>query len=209
LKTLIILGGGEHARSVIDAALQLRQFELLGFVDVAECNRTIEVTGVKRIGGDEELKRFPDACLLLGIGFAPGSKSGLRKQLAEQNRSRSWATVIHPSAVVSPLARVGAGVFVGPNSTILPGAEIGEHAIINSGAIVEHDCRIGAYSHVAPGAVIAGAVTVGDETFVGAGARVRDHLKIGNRCIVGIGAVVLKDVPDNSTVVGIPAKALK
>jgi UDP-perosamine 4-acetyltransferase len=53
---------------------------------------------------------------------------------------------------------------------------------------------------------IGGDVTIGDRTFVGLGARVLPGVTLGSDVIVGAGAVVVRDVPDGVTVMGVPAR---
>jgi len=113
------------------------------------------------------------------------------------------ATVVHPSAFISPTARLASGVFIGPSAIVHARARVGPHAIINSGAIVEHDCTIGENTHLAPGSVIGGTVTIGSDTLLGLGCRVLPGLFIGKHCTIGAGAVVLASVPDGTTVVGV------
>lgn len=50
---------------------------------------------------------------------------------------------------------------------------------------------------------------IGSQTFIGANSIIMPGIKVGDNCIVGAGSVVTKDVPDNSVVVGNPAKILK
>jgi acetyltransferase-like isoleucine patch superfamily enzyme len=89
------------------------------------------------------------------------------------------------------------------------GVMTGMNGIVNSGAIIEHDCILGNHVHIAPRATLGGNVLVGDFAHVGLGAAVLPSATVGAGCVVGAGAVVLRDVPTNSTVVGVPARVLK
>ena len=59
------------------------------------------------------------------------------------------------------------------------------------------------YAH---GAVVSGGCIINDSAFIGAGATVIQGIRIGKNAIVAAGSVVINDVPDNSTVIGVPAK---
>jgi acetyltransferase-like isoleucine patch superfamily enzyme len=96
--------------------------------------------------------------------------------------------------------------MIAANATINPLASIATGAICNTGCIIEHECVVGEFAHIGPGAVLCGNVKVGAGSFVGANAVIRQGITIGNNAMIGAGAVVVKDVPDNVTVMGIPAK---
>lgn len=114
---------------------------------------------------------------------------------------------IHPSAIIDPSVVMAAqGVMVSANVVINPLAKIGAGVICNTGCIIEHECEIADFAHVGPGAVLCGNVKVGSKSFIGANAVVRQGIIIGSNAMIGAGAVVVKDVPDNTTVTGVPAK---
>lgn len=133
----------------------------------------------------------------------------IRKNVVSEIKVDKYLTVIHPTAIVSSHAMIGAGTVVMQGSIIQTCAWVGRHCIINTGASVDHDCKLSDFVHVAPHATVAGNVEIGEGTWVGIGSVVKQGLKIGSWCVIGAGAVVVDDVPDNTTVVGIPAKPIK
>jgi len=74
---------------------------------------------------------------------------------------------------------------------------------------VDHECVLGDGVHIMGGASIAGRVAIGDFSTVGTNATILPDLKIGRNVYVGAGAVVIKDIEDNTVVVGVPAKPIK
>ena len=113
---------------------------------------------------------------------------------------------IHSSAVLAPSIRMGKGVMIAANATVNPLVQIGNGAIINTACIVDHECIIGDFAHICPGATLAGNVTIGAGSFVGANSVVKQGVTIGQNVIVGAGCVVIRDIPDDTTVVGNPQK---
>lgn len=211
-RDLIVIGGGGHGRVVIDAALSRPElWHVLGFTDPEAQEQTSALTGVPRLGGDDRIGFWLDqpgpVWLVLGVGAIGGQ--GLRPQIvaaAEAGRSIRWATVIHRCACVSPFATIGPGSVVLAGTVVNAGAVIGKHCVLNTACVVEHDVRLGDCAQVAPGAVIGGGASIGARTYVGLGARVRDHVRVGSDCLIGMGAVVVGDVPDGLTVMGVPAR---
>lgn len=137
----------------------------------------------------------------------------IRKMIVERLKANNpdikFVTAIHPSAVISPSAKIGEGTVVMAGAVINADAVIGNHCIVNTGATVDHDCKIGDYCHIAPGVNISGATHVGEGTWVGVGSCVIQCLNIGKNCMIGAGSVVVKDIPDNVTAFGCPAKVIK
>lgn len=126
-------------------------------------------------------------------------------------------------ARIEPGAHIRSGAKIGDNSVILMGAVINTganigcgtmvdmNAVIGGGAVIGENCHIGACS------VVAGTVEphsdrpviIEDDVFVGAGAVICEGVTLHKKAIIGAGSVVLHDVPENCTAVGMPAKIIK
>lgn len=182
--TLILIGDGEHARVVAEAATVLTSLTREQEASIPTLRR-----------------RHADAVFHLALG-----DNRLRLAAASRHAALPWQNVVHPRAWISPSARLGRGVFVGANAVIQAGAVIGDHAIINTAVVVEHDCRIGSGAHLGPGVVLGGGVEIGEGCLVGLGARVRDHCAIGAHATVGMGSVVVGAVQAGTVVLGVPAR---
>jgi len=210
---LIVLGGGEHARVVIEAARsQGESWAVQGYVAP---DAVAALADAPWLGDDAALAARLDGLgpadlpwLILGFGGGE-TADGLADREATTRRfgpGSRWATVVHATAWVSPSAQLEAGAVVLGHALINTGARVGRHAIVNSAAVVEHDVVIGDGTHLAPGAVVGGGTRIGQHTFIGLGARVRDHIEIGAGAVIGMGAVVVASIAPGATVVGIPAR---
>ncbi|MEO5921148.1 MAG: NeuD/PglB/VioB family sugar acetyltransferase [Pseudolysinimonas sp.] len=117
-----------------------------------------------------------------------------------------WGMAIDPSAIVSRQSTVGEGSMLFQGVIVQTNTRIGRHVIINTAASVDHDCDVGDYVHVAPHATLCGFVTIERGCYIGAGATILPGVTVGENAIVGAGAVVVRDVPPNTVVTGVPAK---
>jgi len=208
MKKVILLGGGGHAKCVIDAMRLEGKYSPHCILDLKK-NAGKKVLGVPIAGSDADLpsyyRRGIRLCFVaLGSTGDPVRRIALWKAAARAGFD--FPSIIHPSAIVSVHAVIGCGVYVGPGAIINAGAVIGDGCIINSGAIIEHDCII---SHIAPGAVLSGGVTVGDRTHLGTGCAVTHGVDIGADSIIGAGSVVVRNISPRVVCVGNPAKKIR
>jgi acetyltransferase EpsM len=217
-RPLVIVGGGEHAIVVLEAARSRPgTWAVVGFSDRSRTSRIADrEPGLEDLGDDEALvarraaearehDEAPDLVLGVGGGTRPGDRVATVERFGP---NATCATIVHAGASVSPSAHVGAGTVVGAAAVVQAGVVAGRHVIVNSGAIVEHDVVLGDFTHVAPGAAIGGGTRIGERVFVGLGARVRDHVTVGDDATIGMGAVVVGDVGPGRTLVGVPAREI-
>lgn len=200
---LAILGASGHGRVVADAAGLGGWQEVVffddGWPDVAQ-NGPWQVAG-------SSADLLAQASGFDGVIVAIGNNCVRRERQQELSvAGLNVVSVVHPSAVISSYAKIGAGSVVFANAVINACASLGAGCIVNTGAVVEHDCLVGDFSHLSPNAVLAGGVSVGQQVWVGAGASVKQSVTIGDEVTVGMGSVVLRDIPAGQTVVGVPAR---
>ena len=205
---IIGLGAGGHARVVMDSLRRIGGIEVRALLDVDSALWGKTVDGVEIAGGDEKLSEYSDQGIeyvFMGIGGVASQHP--RKKLFEMVKGLnfSFLQIIDPNAVLSPSATLGEGAVVLARAIINANARIGDNTIVNTGAIVEHDCEVGPHVHIATGARLAGNVTVGGGSMVGMGSNIKQGVTIGKNAVVGGGAMVVGDVKDNATVIGVPA----
>jgi len=115
---------------------------------------------------------------------------------------------LHKTAIISRSMNSGTGNMFAPRVVINPLVKIGNGVICNTACVIEHECVINDYVHIAPGAILCGNVNVGEGSFIGAGAIVKQGVTIGKNVIVGAGTVVIKDIVDNTKVIGNPQRII-
>ncbi len=208
-RPLVVIGGGEHARVVIEAARSRADlWDVFGFVDPEPCAETAARLEVPRLGGDDWAgTATPPPWLVLGVG-AVGISRRREQIVARYGPVAQWAAIVHAAAWVSPTAVVAPGAVVMAGAAVNSGARIGAHAVVNTGAVVEHDVVLGEFAQLGPGAAVGGGTVIEPHAYLGLGCRVRDHVRIGSEALVGMGAVVIGDVEARAVVVGVPAQRL-
>jgi len=205
---LVIYGASGHAKVVLDAALRLEAFEVLGIVDDDPTRHGQTLFGVPILGDYARLESptLRHCEIVVAVG-----RNDARMEIVRRLSTRgcTFAAVIHPSAQIGVGASVGKGTVIMAGAVVNPDTTIGDHVIINTGATVDHDCTIGDYAHIAPGAHLAGGVSVGALAHIGIGASVIQGVSIGEGSIVAAGASVVDNVPSGVVVGGVPAQIIR
>lgn len=196
-----LIGYSGHGLVCAEIA-QLNNLEIVGYFDNNE--KPINPYQIQYLGVDTD--DLLDESIFIAIGDNNIRSILFSKYILKNNLNYN---LIHPNSSISRKIEIGYGNLICSNAIINTLAIIGNGIIVNSGAIIEHECQIWNFAHIAPGATLAGKVVVGERTFIGANATIKQGVKIGNDVIIGAGTVVIKDIPDNCTVVGNPGKIIK
>lgn len=207
MRRLAIVGAGGHGKVVADTAEASGCWDEIVFFD-GQWPQRQQVADWAVVGGDQRLidERETFAGAVVAIGH---NATRWQCQQHLQRHGVRMATVVHPTAWVSPRAVVGQGTVIFAGAVVQAGAHLGQACIINTGASVDHDCVLGLACHLSPGARLGGTVTLGERCWIGVGASVRNNLTLGSDCTVGVGAAVIASAGDTLTLVGVPARPLR
>ena len=212
--SVLLWGAGQHGCAVAEYA-RAAGWTVVGFIDDEEDKRNaiVDAFGARVVLSAREL-----ITCLAGDGEWPVAFDRILATVGDNATRLRHAhalgpflapALVHPSAVISPTARIGDGTVICPLSLVNTEAELGRAVIVNSSSVIGHNVRVGQGAHVGPGVVLTGTVEIGARTFVGSGAVAVPGVRIGADVVVGAGAVVLHDVPDGATAVGVPVRLLQ
>ncbi len=200
MNQIYIFGASGHGKVVADIAKN-QGFTVVAFIDDDDSKNEFCNLPCLRLNSAPQ-----NSLIALAIG-SNSARAKVAQKILDSNHT--LATLVHQSAVISESTTIGIGSVVMPLAIINADAKIGKGAIINSGAIVEHECDIGDFVHICPKAALAGNVSVGDFSWVGIGSSIIQGRNIGQNVMIGAGAVVICDITDGKTAIGVPAKVLE
>lgn len=199
---LIIIGASGHGKVVADIAIKMNKWQSIAFLDDDESIKTSMRLEV--IGKTADAFIYKDeADFFVAIG-----KNATRKKVQKKlvDEGMSVVKLIHPSAVIGTDVEIGVGSVVMPGVVINSSSRIGKGCIINTSSSLDHDNTIDDYVHISPGVNMAGTVKVGKGSWIGIGSVVSNNVNICSGCKVGAGAVVVKDITEPGTYVGVPVR---
>ncbi len=201
---LIIIGASGHGKVVAEIAMKMNKWKTILFLDD---DKTIKSSlGIDVIGTTKDAFSYIDE---YDIFVAIGSNT-IRERvfLKLENKGANFPVLIDPTAIISDRVKIEKGSVVMSGAIINCCTKIGKGAILNTGCTVDHDNVIEDFVHISPGVHTAGTVEIGRRTWLGIGSIVNNNLNITGNCNIGSGAVVVKDIKEPGTYVGIPARKL-
>lgn len=205
---LILVGGGGHCKSVIEAA-ESAGYQILGVLDLPE-EVGKEVLSTKVIGTDDDILAYVDkAEFVITVGFIKNPAIRIKLYNKIKEAGGKLATVIASTAYVSKYAEIGEGTVVLHKAFVNAGAKVGKNVILNTMTDVDHDAVIGDFTHLSVGVLVAGEAKVGDRCFCGIGSTIQHTRTVTSDVILGAGTIVVKDISEPGVYIGSPAKLLR
>lgn len=199
MNKLIIIGASGHGKVVADIAKKN------GYTNIVFLDNDPNITtcaGYPVLGLDTKVAEL-DGDLFIAVG-----NGEIRNRLMMREAGRAFPVLIHPNAVVAEEVRIAEGTVVMAGAVINPGVRIGRGCIVNTASSIDHDCKIGDFCHIAVGVHLCGTVEIDSNAWIGAGSTISNNVYICSNVTIGAGAVVIKDIEESGTYIGVPAKRM-
>ena len=202
MSKLLILGAGGHGKVVSEIASLMKQWDEIAFLD--DKKNIKEVNGYKVIDSIINYNLYKEE---YDNAFVAIGNNKLRLDFINNLLLEGFnvPVLVHPSAIISKNVEIDKGTVIMAGAVINTNTTIGKGCIINTLCSIDHDCILNDGVHISPGAHIGGTVKIGNCSWICIGSSIANNLIIGKNVIIAAGAAVIRDVPDNVVVAGVPA----
>ena len=212
LNKIAVMGAGGFGLEVVALIEQINaqspKWDIVGFFDDNLPKGEI-INGYSVIGGIDEINELNDNIALVVAVGNPKTKKKIIEKI--YNHKIDYPVLIHPSVIIenSRFVEIGEGSIICAGNILTTNIILGKHVLLNLSCTIGHEVNICDYSSFMPSCNISGEVFIGECSYWGTASKVINQKKIGNNTVVGAGSLLIHDVPDNATVVGVPARILK
>ena len=204
IKKLVLVGGGGHCKSVIEAA-ESAGYQILGVLDMPE-EVGKDILSTKVIGTDDDIPSYVDkAEFVITVGFIKNPAIRIKLYNNVKEAGGKLATIVASTAHVSKYATIGEGTVVMHQAFVNAGAKVGNNVILNTFSNIEHDAVIGNQCHISTGVMVNGDCKVGDNCFIGSQSVLANGISVGDDIVVGAGSLVRKSIKEKGIYSGNPA----
>jgi len=211
-KNIVVFGAGGLGREVIWYLEEINSrkdyYNILGFIDDSPELEGTSVNGYPVLGNTDWLVNYDKPIsVAICIGNSVDRKMVYEKLSANPNIA--YPCILAEGARWSDTVKFGKGCIICPSSIITVNIALGDFVVVNLDCTIGHDSRLDDFVTLYPSVNVSGNVRIGECTEVGVGSNIIQGKTIGNNTIIGAGAVVVRDICENCTAVGVPAVPIK
>ncbi|MGB4985182.1 MAG: acetyltransferase [Erysipelotrichaceae bacterium] len=208
MEKIYIVGASGFGREVAWLIEQLGTYNIAGFVDDNEKIQNSFINGLQVVGKIEYLINIKTMCNVVIAIANPNIRQRIAEKLQE-NTCLRFPNIIAKNANMSKYVELGVGNVICDNTIITTNVKIGSFNHLNLSCTIGHDAVLADYITVYPSVNISGAVSIDNYSELGTGSKIIQGINITNSVIIGAGSVVIRDLQDSGTYVGIPVKRIK
>ena len=195
---LVIVGDSAFAEIAYEYFTHDSPYEVVAFAVERAYLKKSELFGLPVVALEEVESRYAPAEHAFYAALVYTQGNALRRRLYETMKAKGY----RPASYVSSRAFVWRNVELGEHCFVFE-----NNVVLWSGNHIGHHSKIGDHCFVSSHVVVSGFVEIGSSCFLGVNSTFAKNLKMGNDCLVGAGTLVLGDVGDGETVVGVRKRA--
>lgn len=205
IRTWTIFGAGELIGDIFDA-IESRGQQTKSIVLNMELDRKI-LGKIPSSIPITKLEDFRPTADYYFCGFINYNKRPLLECLQKYNLS--FFNLIHKFSYVPRSVEMGQGNYIGAGVVLAANIQLGDFNFVNRAASIGHDTKISSYNHFGPGCTIAGNCRIGNRNCFYTRSSVINNLEIKDDIIIGAGGVVVDNILEAGTYVGVPSRKLQ
>ncbi|MEX0967267.1 MAG: NeuD/PglB/VioB family sugar acetyltransferase [Bacteroidia bacterium] len=203
-KDLIIIGAGYIAGFLVNnQELFNEKYNIIGFLDDDPKKTGKKYWDIPVLGSIDDLANYNGVSVVIGIA-APKIKVQILKRINVADYH--FPNFVSRNVWISNDVQIGKGNIIYPGVSINHGSRIADFCVINMNCALGHDAKLGDYCALSPGVNLGGVTVMGKGVFMGIGATTNHFLTIGDFAIIGGQAMIIENIPEGVTVVGVPGK---
>jgi sugar O-acyltransferase (sialic acid O-acetyltransferase NeuD family) len=204
-RKLIIVGDSAFAEIAYEYFTHDSNYEVVAFTVESEFLKRTELFGLPVVPFETVQDSYRPTEHYFFASNVYTQLNQLRTRLYREAKQKGYspASYISPHAFVWRNVEIGEHCFIFENNVLQPFSRIGDNVILWSGNHIGHHSTIKDHCFISSHVVVSGFVEIGESCFVGVNTTMANNISIGDRCLIGAGALVLTNVPDNQTVVGL------
>ncbi|MDD3012208.1 MAG: acetyltransferase [Candidatus Gastranaerophilales bacterium] len=184
-------------------------WELIGYIDDNKERHCKTFMDYPILGGTEIIPELIKDNDIYFFATYYGKLSGFKNRVnILESYGCKFANLIHPSINIK-YVKIGKGCFLAEGCNLGANIEIGNYVNARIRAVICHNTTIEDFSFIGPNSTVGSGVVLKEGCFIGTGATILRTKTLGKASTIGAGAMVVKNVPDGITVVGVPAKKIR
>ncbi len=203
----IIIGAGTYGQ--VYAEYLKDSYNVIAYYDDDITLHNSKVNGIEVMGKVNDALSLPKSTAI----FVPIGNNPIRVKLLKMFEENGFEipSFIHSQAIIDSSVKISdKGVYILPGTTIMPLVTIDNYVMISIGSNIIHHTHLDEGVFVSNGCNVGANITAKENAYIGMGATIMTGVKtVGKNSLIGAGAVVIRDVPENAVMAGVPAKVIK
>jgi len=207
MKRILIIGAGGLGKEIADLIRDIGDYEIVGFIDDDINKKGTAVNNIPVLDSLEHLYKYKSVENAVIAIADPKIKDRIYEKIKDMGFK--FPNLVHPTVVMGSNVSMGKGNIICVNSFVSVQVKLHDFVTVNPQCGIGHDCEIHSFSTLYWNVSIGGSIIINRKCELGAKSCVIQGLHLAENVILGAGAVVVRNICEEGTYVGVPAKKIK